>query len=96
MAKALNPVDIRKAVLMYYEKTELGNREIRELFGLKSDTTAIRLKRIAQELMVERHIVARSANCVCTDIAYESWGLDISDLEKRLDKIMKYSQTVNE
>lgn len=84
-------VSVRRAVEIYYENYELGNREITELFGC-GVTTAQNLKRLAKAKMAEEGIMQRVSHCVSTDAAYRAWGLDIDSLERRVrraDKVIK-------
>ena len=82
---------IETALKLYYQKTELNNSEIRELFGEISNATIWRLKRLAKEKMVERDIPSWNAQCVNTTAAYVAWGLDIEDLEHRYKKLKEIS-----
>lgn len=88
---------IETAVRLYYEKLELGNAELRELFGAKhSPTTFARLKDKARALMRERNMGTYGLYTVNTKIAYEAWGLDIADLEARYQKLRKLSMLKTE
>lgn len=78
--------DIRKAVLIYYAKNELRTKDIKELFAC-CGTVATRLKGIALEYIIENDVVRWNADQVNTKAAYESWGLDIKDLERRQKKL---------
>ena len=66
--------DSATALRIYLEHTEIDTCDIRELFDCASNT-ATRLKKVAMELMVD------------TAIAYEAWGIDIDEVEKRLKKL---------
>jgi len=78
---------IETAVRMYYEKTELNNADVKELFGEHSSTTIAKLKKLVRERVVEENIPVWNAQNVPTKTAYEVWGLDIDDLEHRLEKL---------
>lgn len=80
--------DVGMAVEMYYSCAYLENSDIRELFGC-SASSVTKLKRQARQLMVERGVMPYSASSVDTVCAYEAWGLDIADLEMRLDKLCR-------
>ena len=87
--------DIATAIRMYYEKHELTSSDIVELFGVCM-VTAKRLKDMARDLMGERDIPNWNALAVNTDCAFEAWGLDIDDLERRYKKLLKYGMVKNE
>lgn len=88
MVKVPNP-NIDTAIRIYYENPEIGNAQIKELFGGISETTIGKMKKIAQKLMAERGQKAFRSYAVNTVTAYESWDLDISDLERRQQKLKK-------
>lgn len=77
---------IEMAIRLYYERTELSNPEIKALFGTGNNTVC-KLKRKARELMIERGTPVWNAQRVNTEVAYEAWGLNITDLEHRLKKL---------
>lgn len=78
---------LETAIRLYYERSELSTPDIRELFGPLANDTVSRLKRKARELMNERGKLPGDATRVNTEIAYEAWGLDITKLEFRLNKL---------
>jgi len=39
---------IENALKIYYENAEIGNKEIKELFGVRSSTTISRLKKLSE------------------------------------------------
>ena len=69
---------LETAIRLYYERSELSTPDIRQLFGPLANDTVSRLKRKAREYDATR---------VNTEIAYEAWGLDITKLEYRLNKL---------
>lgn len=83
--------DIGTAIRKYYEKTELANADIREIFGAHSSATISKLKGLARQRMVEQGTPSWNENCVNTRNAYESWGLNIEDLERRYKKLKEFS-----
>ena len=90
--------DIEDAIRIYYENIEIGTKEIKELFISRNDTyisnsTAMKLKKIAKEKMAEKEIKNWDASRVNTKAAFEAWGLEINDLEKRLLKLQKMVNT---
>lgn len=78
---------IEDAVWLYYEKSELLNADIKELFGIHSSATIAKLKNLVREKMVEKNVPVWNSQNINTTTAYEVWGLDISDLEQRLKKL---------
>lgn len=81
---------VETAIRVFYAYPQLGNKQIRELFGHISDVRCVGLKRIAFDLMKERGIMRYNDVVVNTDVAYEAWGLDIAELEKRLKKTRQF------
>lgn len=80
--------DIRAAIELYWSKTEIGTNDICGLFGVNRDRAA-KLKAVAREAMEERKTINYNALCVNTEVAYEAWGLQIADLERRYSKLQK-------
>ena len=80
---------IDNALKIYYENAEIGNKEIRYLFGSRSSATISRLKKIAKNEMMKRDIPTFCTNKVNTTVAFDIWGIDIADLEKRMQKIQE-------
>ena len=80
---------IENALKIYYGNSELGNKEVTALFGRRSSATICKLKRIVKDDMNARGVPSYGANKVNTALAFEVWGLDICDLEKRLQKRKK-------
>ena len=78
---------IDTALKVYYTSSEIGNKEITALFGRRSSATIARLKKIVKNEMNNRDIPSYGANKVNTVVAFDIWGLDINDLEKRMKKI---------
>ena len=88
--------DISFAVQLYYERLELSNPDIAKLFGVKSSKTVAQLKKPVREEMAKRNLLPWNSNCVNTEVAFEVWGLDIKDLEKRREKILKLKKSKGE
>ncbi len=79
--------NISTALKIYYAHSELGNKEITALFGRRSSATISRLKRIAKKEMNTKGILSYGANKVNTEVAFDVWGIDVKDLEKRIRKL---------
>lgn len=80
---------LETAIRLYYEKIELYNDDIRELFGKISGTSIVNLKELGREVMRSSDIPSWNARAVNTRAAYEAWGLEIDDLERRYNKLKK-------
>ena len=78
---------IKSALQIYYNHSEIGNKEMAVLFGRRSSATVSRLKTMVKDEMHRREIMAYGANKVNTAVAFDVWGLDVSDLEKRMKKL---------
>ena len=81
--------DIRTAVRIYYECSELDNARIRELFGGIAPSTIVRKKKIVHEEMIKRDVRTWKVGSVNTEVAYEVWGLDIARMEKAILRLQK-------
>lgn len=79
--------DVRTALKLYYEKPELNNDDIMQLFGV-SRGRATQMKKNVQQKMreedVKTYMIPYSVN---TEVAFRCWGIDIADYEKRLKKL---------
>ena len=82
---------IDNALRIYYENSEIGNKEIRFLFGNRSTATILKLKKLVKIEMIKRNIPTFSANKINTVVAYDVWGINVIDLEKRRKKIKELS-----
>jgi hypothetical protein len=88
---------IGKAIQIYYENIELSNTDIKELFKSRqgknlSSATISKLKAEVQKVAQERKMPIWDKGCVNTKLAFEVWGLDIGDLEKRWAKLQKFRE----
>lgn len=68
---------------------EIGNKQIKELFGIKASSTVARIKKEIKEIQEERNIKTWSKSAINTKLAYETWGLEIKELEIILRKKQK-------
>jgi hypothetical protein len=82
---------IETALKVYYSNAELGNKEIEMLFGSHSSATVSSLKKIVKKKMSDEGVLSYGANRVNTQVAFEVWGIDIKDLERRMRKIKELS-----
>ena len=81
--------DISAAIRLYYEHTEIGNKDIRAIFGDMGNGRIGRLKQLALEAMHERGTVHYTAQYVNTEVAYDAWGIDIKRLERGIERLNK-------
>lgn len=81
--------DAKTALLIYYSYPEIGNAQIKELFGSISPNTIVRLKELAREQMTIDGKLAWRANYVNTQSAFKAWGLNVAELEESFKKLQK-------
>ncbi len=79
--------DIETAIRIYYQYPEIDNNQIRDLFGKISSSTAARYKKAVKEEQINRNVKTMCIDSVNTEVAYDVWGIDIVDLERRLKKL---------
>ena len=78
---------IKNALIIYYHKLEIGNRDIVTLFGKLSSATIARIKKAVKSKMIEDETPSYGIHTVNTKTAFEVWGIDVADLEARWTKI---------
>ena len=78
---------IDSALKVYYSHPEIGNKEIASLFGRLSSATTAKLKKLAKDEMINRNILSYNMYKVNTGIAFDVWGIDVADLERRRKKL---------
>jgi hypothetical protein len=78
---------IDEALKIYYSNAEIGNKEIASLFGSLSSATITRLKKSVKVEMERRKILSYGMYKVNTGVAFDIWGIDVVDLEKRRKKL---------
>ena len=78
---------LETAIKLYYENIEIGNQEIKVLFGPIGSARVCKLKNLAKEKMLEENVPNWNALNVNTETAYKAWGLDIDDLVYRYNKL---------
>ncbi len=89
MANVPQITSLPTAIRLYYERIELNNPQIRELFGNIGSARIASLKKAALNQMAEDSCSCWSAYGVNTQCAYKAWGLEIKDLEHRYEKLKK-------
>ena len=80
-------ISIDNALKIYYSHSELGNKEIISLFGKLSSATTAKLKKLAKEEMIKQEKFSYGMYKVNTTVAYNVWGIDVADLERRKKKL---------
>lgn len=85
--------DIDTALRIYYEKDELDNKDICQLFKGLSESKAISMKKEVLEEMAKRKIPQFRKHTVNTDVAYELWGINIDRLERSRAKLIELGLT---
>ncbi len=86
-----NISSLETAIKKYYEKTELSNSDIKEIFDVRSSATVAKLKQVAKQEMIEQNTPCWNAQRVNTEVAYRVWGIDIEDIERRYKKLKEFS-----
>ena len=82
--------DIKNAIIIYYTKPEIDNKDISELFGANFSMGKLsRMRALVRQQMKEEQTPFFNANAVNTDVAYRVWGFPIEDLEARYNKLKK-------
>lgn len=82
--------DITTALIIYYSYSEIGNAQIKELFGSNmSPNTITRLKELAREQMNIDEKLAFRPGYVNTKSAFKAWGIDITEAEEGYKKLQK-------
>lgn len=82
-------VDIDTALYIYYLYPEIGNKEIKELFGGLGSAALTKYKKAVQEEQIKQDVKTSQLHTINTEVAYEVWGIDVAELEKRRDKLKK-------
>ena len=77
------------AIQIYYRHTEIGTKEMTQLFTKKSKSRINRLKKLAHHQMIEDNIYTYGMYKLNTKSAYKAWRIDVEDLEKRRNKLIE-------
>lgn len=81
--------DVDTAIRLYYSKTEIGNADIKKLFGNLGQARISKLKQLVISEMRERDTVRYNALCVNTEVAYDVWGINIDRLTAGRKKLQQ-------
>lgn len=80
---------IENALRIYYENSYIGNKEIKVLFGELSSAKIAQLKNAVRKKISEMGRLQHSRTEVDVVVAYDVWGLDIEEIEKKYNKLKK-------
>ena len=80
--------DLKTAIRLYYEKSELTSKDIMELFSV-SMSCAGNMKRRVRKVMTERNVSTYYPRTINTKVAYDVWGINIEECEKHYAKLIK-------
>ena len=84
------PINTETALRIYYTyPREIGNAEIKELFGVKSSASVSSIKKHVRELMEEKGVTTWNKNSIDTRTTYEYAGIDIDRIERCYLKMKK-------
>lgn len=87
--KYKQPIDFDTALRIYYTYPEINNAIINELFGGICPNTCTKYKREVKRRQIEEGIKTFRENSVNTEVAFEVWGIDIKDIERRRERLIK-------
>lgn len=79
-----------ETVIRIYGLTEIGTKEIKELFGC-GDAKACEKKREAKKLMAEEKVRCFVSTNVNTKVAFRAWGIDFGEYEERYRYMKKFN-----
>lgn len=80
--------NIELAIQLYYTKHELSRQDIMRIFEV-SNTTAYKLKQLANAHSDEKNTPRYNASYTNTADAFEAWGIDIKRLEEGYKHLKK-------
>lgn len=89
--------DLFTIIEIYYTNHELSASDIKKLFVKPSSSSVAKLKKIAREKMVEENKTEDvfNAHNVLTECAYRAWKIDIADVEKKYERLLRLSKKVS-
>lgn len=77
-----------KLVEFFYSKSELGTKDIMELFECSRSAANLKKSKV-KEAMRENRLCSLIPSSVSTEFAYEFWGIDIEKAEANYKKMKK-------
>lgn len=82
--RSIKPIDARTALKIYYTYPgEIGNAQLKELFGVTASSTLSHLKAKIRTRQIEDGEKTINPLNVSTKSAYAYAGIDIEEMEKR-------------
>lgn len=84
---------IETALDTYYKYPQLGNKEIKQIFGRIGSSKICELKKLARDKMQDMDQPLWNNKTVNTDAAFIAWGIDVQLLEKRYAKLKKMEES---
>jgi hypothetical protein len=81
--------DVDHALKVYYGKGYISNADIKQIFGVKADTSVARLKKTVKAKEREENIPVVVPHHVNARIAFEVWRIDVEELERNRRKLAK-------
>ena len=81
--------NLRVGITLYYSRLELSNTDIKALFGGIGSARIVSLKRLVKESMPEGALYLTNPLYVNTKYAFKAWGLDIEEIEKNYNRLIK-------
>mgnify|MGYP003306362444 CR=1 FL=1 len=85
----MREVNIARAVELYYSRLALSNKDIKEIFSVKSDSTVAQIKREVMTYFANSDVNPIFGSRLKTYETYIAMGLDIKDLENRYRKLRR-------
>lgn len=82
------PVKDFNAAIKAYYSMYISNGDIKRIFGCGANT-AVNLKKLARELEIEKNVPTCVPKHVNSRIAFEAWHIEITELEKNRQKLIK-------
>lgn len=84
------PINQLLAYELYLKSTVLTNDDIKQLFNVNSSSSLKKIKKDILLAMAERGIFLSNGK-IATNVAFEVWGFDEKELERRYAKAKKYN-----
>lgn len=81
-------VNMEKCLKVYYQNQEIGNADIREMFNVSGSKASL-MKTEVMKKQAEKGIRFFNSCLINTDFAFEYWGLNVADMERRITKLRK-------
>lgn len=82
-------LNIGAALRLYYSKPEIGNADIKAMYGRIGSTTICKLKKLARDTMQVNDVKTLNPYTVDTVAAFAAWGLDVPKLERNYKKLQE-------